>query len=127
MYCTRCGEYLSDGDVYCSRCGVRVKPVIINNSPIEEKSTNVCAVLAIIFGSIGFVPGLNLLFLPPAIVLAIIGLATGANKKKGAVIACSIVVSLSLLFSVGWMSNCEEGYDEGEDGRGEHYHERYEY
>ncbi len=70
----------------------------------EAPKSNKCAVLAIIFGAIGMIPFLNFIFLLPAIILAIIGIATGKGKKKGAMIASIVVVVISLIISIAWMS-----------------------
>lgn len=108
-YCKQCSEPLSDGVVFCPKCGFKVEetnnePQIANNTEIPQKKTNVCSILAIVFGAIGIVPLLNFLFLPAAIILAIIGAVLNKNRKKGVVIASAIVVVISLVISIAWLA-----------------------
>ena len=103
-YCKNCGEKVSDGNVFCPKCGQKVTDdnEVSNTVPTsiqKEKKTNVCSILAIIFGAIGVIPLLNILFLPVAVILGIIGIATSKNKKKSTTIASIIVVILSLIIS----------------------------
>ena len=113
--CGKCGTPLVTGQEFCSKCGQKVGVMLDHNvssainqfnaniKPEKPKKGNVCSVLAIVFGSIGFIPLLNILFLPPAIILAIIGLCISKNRKKGRTIASIIVVSISLIVSLSWM------------------------
>ena len=41
MVCTKCGNRMSNGDVYCSKCGVKVRVIMNENkdSSISAKST----------------------------------------------------------------------------------------
>ena len=73
-------------------------------APAPAPAANKCAILAIIFGAIGMIPFLNFVFLPVALVLGIVGLATSKGKKKGAMIASIIVLVISLIISIAWMS-----------------------
>lgn len=116
-FCYKCGESLSDEALFCSKCGCNTSEDVLSN-PNElhtitqpDKKTNVCSVLAIIFGAIGIIPLLNFLFLPVAIILAIIGLATRKNKKKGTTIAGTIVVIVSLIISMCWLVPAFSGSD----------------
>lgn len=113
--CGKCGALLSEGQEFCSKCGQKVgvmfDPNVTNainqfNAQIKPNilpKNNVCSVLAIVFGAIGFIPILNVLFLPPAIILAIIGLAVSKNRKKGQTIAGCIVAAISLIVSLSWL------------------------
>lgn len=112
-FCSKCGAQLTDTDVFCSKCGFKideaesVENLSIQNTTSGEKikkKGNVCSLLAIIFGAIGIIPLLNFLFLPPAIILAIIGLIICKNRKKGITIASIIVVILSLVVSFSWIA-----------------------
>ena len=113
--CNHCGAPLTEGQAFCGQCGNQVASMMSPNvaSAIDQfnaniqmkksNKKNVCMILAIIFAAIGVIPILNYIFLPPAIVLFIIGLCTGKNSKKGILIAGVIVVALSLIVSVCWM------------------------
>lgn len=106
--CKRCGEPLSDEAIFCQKCGCKVEEAYIqsqtaDNIVVPKKKINVCSILAIIFGAVGIIPGLNFLFLPAAIILAIIGLVTSKNTKNGTMIASIIVVVVSLIISIAWM------------------------
>ena len=41
MVCTKCGNMMSNSDVYCSKCGVKVRVIMDENkdSSISAKST----------------------------------------------------------------------------------------
>ncbi len=84
--CKQCNNLLADDASFCSNCGSKVESNdILTPSRIVEtppKKTNVCSLLSIIFGAIGIIPLLNFLFLPVAIILAIIGLILSQNRKK---------------------------------------------
>lgn len=113
--CGKCGAPLTEGQEFCAKCGQKVGVILDQNvsnainqfnaniKPDKPKKGNACSVLAIVFGSIGLIPLLNILFLPPAIILAIIGLCISKNRKKGRTIASIIVVSISLIISLLWM------------------------
>ena len=108
-YCKQCKELLSEGAAFCPKCGCKVEetytqPQTANNTVVSQKKTNVCSILAIIFGAIGIIPLLNFLFLPAAIILAIIGAVMSKNRKKGVTIASAIVVVLSLIVSIAWLT-----------------------
>ena len=108
-YCKQCNELLSDGAAFCPKCGYKVEetynqPQKTNNIVVPQKKTNVCSILAIIFGAIGIIPFLNFLFLPAAIILAIIGAILSKNRKKGVTIASAIVVVISLVVSIAWLT-----------------------
>ena len=64
---------------------------------------NFLSALLNLFSFALIIPILNILFLPPAIILAIIGLCISKNRKKGRTIASIIVVSISLIVSLSWM------------------------
>ena len=73
------------------------------NSETEPKvknKPNICAILAIILGALSLIPCLNFVFLLPAIVLGIIAICVNKKRKKGLVIASSIVVAVSVICSV---------------------------
>lgn len=106
--CKQCNNLLADDASFCSNCGYKVEendiptPThIVANPP---KKTNVCSLLAVIFGAIGIIPLLNFVFLPIAIILAIIGLIISKNRKKGITIASAIVVIISLVISILWVA-----------------------
>ena len=113
--CGKCGAPLMEGSEFCSKCGQKVGVMVSQNvsSAINQfnanikqevpKKGNICSLLALIFGIIGFIPLLNILFLPPAIILAIIGFCISKNRKKGVTIASVIVVVVSLFVSLLWM------------------------
>ncbi len=114
--CGKCGAPLTEGQEFCAKCGQKVGVIIDPNvssainqfnaqikQPAGPKKGNACSVLAIVFGAIGLIPLLNLIFLPPAIILAIIGLAISKNRKKGRTIAGCIVVAISLIVTCAWM------------------------
>lgn len=109
MFCEKCGNQLDGNAKFCPNCGHKLEglkeapsnPVIAQS--VKKKKVNTCSVLSIVFASIGIVPLLNILFLPPAIILAIIGVATGKNKGKKAKIASIIVLIISILISLLWM------------------------
>lgn len=102
--CKMCNELLEDSAIFCSKCGCKTNE---ENILEQTKSTiilppqkaNICSKLAIIFGAIGIIPLLNILFLPAAVILGIIGLFTSKNKKNGVTIASVIVVVISLVIS----------------------------
>lgn len=106
--CKQCNNLLADDASFCSNCGCKVEendiptPTQILETP--PKKTNVYSLLAIIFGAIGIIPLLNFLFLPVAIILAIIGLILSKNRKKGITIASVAVVIISLIISIAWIS-----------------------
>jgi transcription initiation factor TFIIIB Brf1 subunit/transcription initiation factor TFIIB len=107
-YCKQCGENLEDGILFCPNCGCKIGEKIFQEQTKQKlvtskKKINVCSILAIIFGAIGVIPLLNFLFLPAAIILAIIGWGLSKNRKKGTTIASTIVVSLSLVISFVWV------------------------
>lgn len=105
--CKQCNNLLADDASFCSNCGCEVEgndiptPTQIVKTP--PKKTNVCSLLSIIFGAIGIIPLLNFLFLPVAIILAIIGLILSKNRKKGITIASVVVVIISLIISIAWI------------------------
>ena len=108
--CIRCNSQLADDAVFCSRCGFRISDndyLFETQNEIEKsKKKNACSLLAVVFGAIGFIPLLNFIFLPAAIVLAIIGLILSKNRKKGITIASVIVVIISVtmsFISIGWI------------------------
>ena len=114
--CGKCGAPLREGQEFCSKCGqkagVFVDPNVsaaINQfnaqiKPPMQNNGNPCAVLSIVFGAIGIIPVLNFFFLPPAIILGIIGLCKSKNCKKGTAIAGAIVTAISLFISFVWWS-----------------------
>ena len=111
--CKQCNNLLADDASFCSNCGCEVEendipapPQIITTPP---KKINVYSLLAIIFGAIGIIPLLNFLFVPAAIILAIIGLIVSKNRKKGVTIASVAVVVISLVISIVWISPIASG------------------
>lgn len=111
--CKQCNNLLADDAVFCSNCGYKVDendipmPTKIVTTP--PKKTNVCSLLAVIFGAIGIIPLLNFLFLPAAIILVVIGLILSKNRKKGITIASVAVVIISLVISIAWISPITSG------------------
>lgn len=105
--CEQCNNVLTDDAIFCSNCGSKVERndifVTIPVTTIPTQKTNVCSLLATIFGAIGIIPLLNFLFLPAAIILAIIGLILCKNRKKGITIASIVVVIISLIISMAWI------------------------
>ena len=97
-YCKRCRKPLTTGS-FCPYCGYNQKELTPTPPPpqaITKKKGNPCSVLAIIFAIIGMIPLLNILFLPIAIILAIIGFSIRKNRKKGATILSILVVIISI-------------------------------
>lgn len=119
--CNKCGAPLAEGQEFCAKCGQKVGVMLdpnvsnainqfnANIKPEKPKKGNACSVLAMVFGSIGLMPLLNILFLPPAIILVIIGLCISKNRKKGRTIADIVVVSVSLIVSLLWMGPAISG------------------
>lgn len=119
--CGKCGAPLAEGQEFCAKCGQKVGVMLdpnvssaisqfnANIKPEKPKKGNACSVLAIVFGAIGIIPVLNILFLPPAIILAIIGLCISKNRKKGRTIASIVVVVISLIISLIWMGPAISG------------------
>ena len=108
-YCKQCNEPLSDNVAFCHKCGHKVRESHVQvqtkrNIVVPKKKTNICSLLALIFGAIGIIPLLNFLFLPVAVILAIIGLFLSKNRKKGLTIASLIVVIISLIASIAWLT-----------------------
>lgn len=105
--CKQCSNLLTDDVTFCPNCGCKLEenniftPTQIVATP--PKKTNICSLLAVIFGAIGIIPLLNFLFLPAAIILAIIGLIMSKNRKKGITIASITVVVISLVISISWI------------------------
>ena len=112
-YCNKCGTALPDNSTFCHKCGNRMdvfgiqppsqQPIISHtfSTPTpQELPANKCSVLATIFGSIGIVPLLNIFFLPPAIVLMLVGLFTCRRTKKNAVISSVVVVSIAIISAI---------------------------
>ncbi len=112
MYCKYCGTEVSPSHIYCAGCGAPVSTersvpftpeVIVAERPAvyvkEEPKT--CLILAIVFASVGLIPFINMLLLPPAIVLGIVGLFTG--RRVGLKVATAIILTISLIVSVFWM------------------------
>ena len=112
MYCKYCGTEVSPSHIYCAGCGAPVSAersvpltpeVIVAERPAvhvkEEPKT--CLILAIVFASVGLIPFINMLLLPPAIVLGIVGLFTG--RRVGLKVTTAIILTISLIVSVFWM------------------------
>lgn len=111
--CKQCNNFLTDDVKFCPNCGCKIEE---NSNPTSTqiiatppKKTNICSLLAVIFGAIGIIPLLNFLFLPTAIILAIIGLILSKNRKKGITIASVAVVIISLVISITWISPITSG------------------
>ena len=113
--CGKCGAPLGEGQEFCPQCGQKVGVILdpnvssaidafnANLQPTAPTKMNIFALLALIFGAVGVIPILNFLFLPIAIIFAIIGLVRCKYTKKGLVIASSIIVAISLVISLCWM------------------------
>lgn len=113
--CGKCGAPLEEGQEFCSKCGQKIGVILDSNvssaidafnaniQPAAPTKKNVFALLALIFGAVGLIPIMNFLFLPIAIIFAIIGLVRSKYTKKGLVIASAIVVAISLVISLCWM------------------------
>ena len=109
MYCEKCGNQIGENVKFCQNCGNNlseaqetiVKPTIVPNT--KKKKANTCSILSIVFASIGVIPLLNILFVPVAVILAIIGFATSKNKGAKAKIASVIVLVISIIISLLWM------------------------
>ena len=109
MYCEKCGNQIDENAKFCPNCGNGLSGAkeMVVETPIapntKKKKANTCSILSIVFASIGIIPLLNILFVPAAIILAIIGFATGKNKGAKAKIASVIVLVISVIISLLWM------------------------
>jgi len=109
MFCEKCGNQIDENAKFCSNCGNNlcgaketvVEPPIAPNA--KKKKANTCSILSIVFASVGIIPLLNILFVPVAVILAIIGFATGKNRGVKAKIASVIVLVISIIISLWWM------------------------
>lgn len=109
MYCEKCGNQIDENVKFCPNCGnnlngaqeTLVKPTIVPNT--KKKKANICSILSIVFASIGVIPLLNILFVPVAVILAIIGFATGKNEGAKVKIANVIVLAISIIIPLLWM------------------------
>ncbi len=102
MICEKCNTSYEGN--FCPNCGHAHIATFNNDTPQIRKKGNVCSVLGIIFGAIGIIPILNLVFLIPAIILTIIGVIKSKNRKHGTTIASVIIVAISLIVSILWMA-----------------------
>lgn len=111
MYCEKCGAQIDENAKFCPNCGNNLKekqnlgtaPSVEPSSVPVKKSNSVCLVLSIVFAAIGIIPLLNILFLPIAVILAIIGFVTNKNEIIKIKIASAIVVIISIIISLLWM------------------------
>lgn len=109
MYCEKCGTQIDENAKFCPNCGQNLyreankilEPTVISSA--TKKKVSICSVLSIIFASIGLIPLLNILFVPLALIFAIIGFVTGKNKGNKAKIASIIMVTISIIISLLWM------------------------
>ena len=104
MYCRNCGTQLEEGLTLCPKCNEDINS-FISDVPVQpiKKKANVCSILAIIFGTIGIVPLINILFLPIAIILTIVGVCVCKNRGKKSMVASIIVTIISIIISALWM------------------------
>jgi len=122
MFCKKCGNQIDENAKFCPNCGYNLgntEETVITHSIEKEtkkKKTNICSILSIIFASIGIVPLLNILFVPIATILAIIGLATGKNTREKIKIVSVIMVIISIIVSLLWMIPAINGSPTGDNG-----------
>ena len=111
MYCEKCGAQIDENAKFCPNCGNNLneeqnsetaQSVETGSVPVK-KNKSICLVLSIVFAAIGIIPLLNILFLPIAVILAIIGFVTNKNKIIKIKIASAIVVTISIIISLLWM------------------------
>ena len=108
MFCEKCGSTIDENAKFCPSCGFKLgekKETVEESSanPTVKKKANICSILSIVFASIGIIPLLNILFVPVATILAVIGIATGKGKGKTIKIASVIVVIISIVILLLWM------------------------
>ena len=109
MFCEKCGNRVDENANFCQRCGHDLSgakaQVSVPLTPTKEngKKSSTCSVMSIAFAAVGLIPLLNFIFLPVAIILAIIGFATGKNKGEKVKIASAIVVAASITISLLWI------------------------
>ena len=111
MYCEKCGTQINENAKFCPNCGNNlieaqnsetIPSAEVSSASVVKKKSK-CLVLSIIFAAIGIIPLLNILFLPVAVVLAIIGFVTDKNGITKTKIVNAIVVILSVVISLLWM------------------------
>lgn len=125
--CGKCGAPLEEGQEFCSKCGQKIGVILDPNvssainefnaaiQPEAPQKKNVFSLLALILGAVGIIPILNIVLLPAAIILAIIGLIRIKKAKKGLAIASIVVVSISLIISLCWMGPAMFGSEDFND------------
>ena len=111
MYCEKCGTQIEENAKFCPNCGNNLtepskaettQNFEVKSVPVKKKKSK-CLVLSIVFAAIGIIPLLNILFLPIAVVLAIIGFVTNKNEFNKIKLVSAIVVIISFVVSLLWM------------------------
>ena len=89
-FCTNCGNELVGAAEVCLVCGkifTENKQQII--TPNHHANTNVneegksLATVSVVFGSLGFIPGIGIIFGIVGLITSIIGVSDATNKYKG--------------------------------------------
>ena len=111
MYCNKCGTQINENAKFCPNCGHNLTEwqnpksapnVEIRIEPIKKRKSTYL-ILSIVFAAIGIIPLLNFLFLPLAVIFAIIGFVTNKNIFTKTKIASVIVVIISIVISLLWI------------------------